>query len=331
MKAFAILVVVFVQSLRASANPPTWEELSAHLFTNGPIVWQVSTNHLPKHFWIYQRHLPRIFSSTIITNAIVLASLESKGFPEPSTNQTCIVAEPPCPCVSVCNFSIDPSEAYMSFISPNYKDGSPTGIPSDGVIVKRAWDYVPQLGLNPAQMIQKSFFTHNVDQSSNTNFICGRGVFLSRQLDGVTFFSADNTGSDAEGFAIEFGSYGQIRSFSFHWSALERSKNQQTASLQEISQCIRTHKTIVLPNVDEENYFARLGILANAKKLTITKITPYYMDEVFGNIPTNYVPCNFAMPFAELEAVADFGTSNATLRLLSPILSSDVKRLLGSK
>jgi hypothetical protein len=86
-----------------------------------------------------------------------------------------------------------------------------------------------------------------------------------------------------------------------------------------------------MPNVGEEKFFVRLKTLASAKKLTITKITPYYGEEVFGTIPTNYVPCNFATPFAELEAVADFGTSNTTLRLVSPILTSDVKRLLGGK
>jgi hypothetical protein len=32
---------------------------------------------------------------------------------------------------------------------------------------------------------------------------------------------------------------------------------------------------------------------------------------------------------AELEAVADFGNSNATVRLLSPIIASDASRLLG--
>jgi hypothetical protein len=37
----------------------------------------------------------------------------------------------------------------------------------------------------------------------------------------------------------------------------------------------------------------------------------------------------FATPFAELEAVADFGNSNATIRFVAPILSSEVNRLLG--
>jgi hypothetical protein len=333
VKVLIILVLAFVEPLLVSAGVPTLEEISSHFFTNGPIIWQAPTNHLPKQFWIYQRDLPRIFSATVITNAIVLGSLQSKGFPQPSTNQTCILAEPPCPCLNVCNFSINPSEASMSFESPNYKDGSPNGIPSDQTIAKRAWDCVPLLGLDPAQLIKKSFFMHsyNVDKNGKdtTNFICGRGIFLSRQLDGVDFFSVDGTDNgDAEGFSIEFGGYGQIRYYSFRWSAMERYESQQTASVQEIIHCIKAHKIIVLPNGDEEGYFARLRALGNAKKLTITKITPVYGDGVIGKPTTNDAPCKFATPFAELEAVADFGTSNATVRLVSPILSSEVKRLL---
>jgi hypothetical protein len=80
MKAFAILVLVFAQPFLASAGFTSLKELSSHLFTNGPIVWQLQTNDLPKQFWNYQRHLPRIFSATVITNAIVLGSLQSKGF-----------------------------------------------------------------------------------------------------------------------------------------------------------------------------------------------------------------------------------------------------------
>jgi hypothetical protein len=43
------------------------------------------------------------------------------------------------------------------------------------------------------------------------------------------------------------------------------------------------------------------------------------------------VPPEFVTPLAELEAVADFGNSNATVKLLSPILSSETSRLLETK
>ena len=54
------------------------------------------------------------------------------------------------------------------------------------------------------------------------------------------------------------------------------------------------------------------------------------MERRVWEMPTNDVPCKFATPFAELEAVADFGNSNTTVRLMSPILSSEVSRLLSN-
>ena len=42
-------------------------------------------------------------------------------------------------------------------------------------------------------------------------------------------------------------------------------------------------------------------------------------------------PSRFVTPIAELEVIADFGNSNATVRLLSPIISSEVSRLLKAK
>lgn len=333
MKTHVLFGLVLSVVFPISAEVPTLKDLSSRLFTNTTIVWQAPTGDLPKSFWVYHRNLPRIFSTTVISNAIVLGSLQSKGFPKPSTNTTCIEAEPPCPCLNVCNFFINPGEASMSFESPNYKDGSPDSIPGDSDIAKRAWECVPQLGLDPKELVQKSFFTHTyyIDRTGKetTNFVCGRGIFLSRRLDGVAFFSADDSGSDTEGFSLELGRHGQIRLFNLRWSDIDRDESHQTASPEQTIQCIKSHVAIVLPAIDEQDYFARLRTLASAKKLTITKITPYYGEGDFGEVPTNNVPCKFVTPLAELDAVADLGSSNVTLRLVSPILSSEAHRLLG--
>jgi len=333
MKVIAILAAILGAASSASAAPPTWEELSSRLFTNAAIVWQAPTDKLPKSFWIYQRKLPRIFSATVISNAIVLGSLQGKGFPKPSTNDFFIPEDkgPNYPGALATLFGIRPSDANMYFSVPNYGAGSGDKIPSDETIAAGAWKYAHQLGLDPAQLVQERFYTHLCDSDTSgqaTNHVCGRGVFLSRQLEGISFFSGDNDGSGGEGFSIEFGSRGQIRIFSLRWSMVERHESQPTASPQDIIRCIQAHKTFVLPTPDEEDYFARLIKLAGVKKLTITKITPYYGEGVFGEVPTNDAPCNVATPFAELEAIADFGTSNTTVRLLSPIIASEVKRLL---
>lgn len=336
MKLFAIFAVISAVAFSAPAAPPTWEELSARLFTNTAIVWQAPTDKLPKSFWIYQRELPHIFPAMVISNAVVLGSLQGNGFPKSSTNDFFIPEDkgPNYPGALATIFGIRPSDANMYYSVPNYGAGSGEKIPSDETITTRAWKSAPQLGLDPAQLAQERFYTHLCDSNKNgqvTNHVCGRGVFLSRQLDGISFFSADNEGSGAEGFSIEFGSRGQIRFFSLRWSIVERYENQQTASPQDIIRCIQAHKTIVLPTPDEEDYFARLKKLASAKKLTITKITPYYGEGVFGEVPTNDAPCNLATPFAELEAVTDFGNSNTPVRLLSPIIVSEVNRLLKTK
>jgi hypothetical protein len=336
VKSFAIVAVISVAALSTPADQPTWQELSARLFTNAVVVWQAPTDKLPKKFWIYQRELPRAFSATVISNAVVLGSLQNKGFPKPSTNDFFIPEDkgPDYPGPLATIFGIRPGDANLYYSLPNYSTGSGDQLPNDETILMRARKCASQLGLDPAQMVLERIYTHSCDTDQSvqaTNHVCGRGVFLSRQLDGIAFFSADDEGTGAEGFSIEFGSDGQIRFFSFRWSTVERYESQQTASTQEITHCIRAHKTIVLPNPDEEDYFARLKTLAGAKKLTITKITPYYGESVFGEVPTNDVPCKFAMPFAELDAVADLGNSNATIKLLSPILSSETSRLLETK
>lgn len=324
-KVPVIFTIILASVFSAFADVPTVEGLTSHLFTNAVIVWKAATDDLPQNFWIYQRALPRIFSEAITSNAIVLGSLQSKGFPQPSTNQTCIVAEPPCPCMNVCNFFIDPSDASMSFVSPNYKNGSPEGLLSDAAIDAHAWAYARELSIDTDKLVLKNFYTHfcvGENQKAETNAICGRGVFLSRQLDGIPFFSADEQGDGAEGFSIEFGSYGEIRSFSLCWSDVQRCKSVLTDDPQEIIHNIESHKIIVLPDVDEENYFGRLENLAHAKKLFVTKITPYYVKGVIGETPTNNAPAKLITPMAELEGFADFGNSNTVVRMVTPIVRS---------
>jgi hypothetical protein len=319
----------------ASADSVTWQELSSRLFTNAAIVWQAPTDKLPKSFWIYRRELPHVFSATVISNAVVLGSLQAKGFPKPSTNEFFIAEDKgphyPGPLATI--FGIRPGDANMYYWLPDYRAVLGEPIPDDKAIIALAWKYAGQLGTDPAHLVQENLYTHfcNTDQQGRaTNHACGRGVFLSRQLDGIPFYSADNEGSGAEGFSIEFGSRGQVRAFSVRWSTVERYKSEQTASREEVIRCIRAHKTMVLPKPDEEDYFARLKKLAGVKKLTINKITPYYAEGVLGEMPTNDVPYEFAVPFGELEAVADFGNSTAIVRLVSPIISSEVSRLLGN-
>jgi hypothetical protein len=334
-KTLLFLAAVFTTAFSSFAdftNSP--ENFSPHFSTNTEIIWQAPTSNLPKGFWIYKRLPPRPFSTTVISNAIVLASLQSKGFPKPSTNDFYVLEDkgPNYPGMIPEIFNISPKSATISYWSP-HPDSNLSGIPADEILTRRAWTCARQLGVDPAQIALKGMTSHfNQDENYNdlTNQLCGRGVFLSRQLDGILFTDIGDNGANG-GFWIEFGSHEQIRAFSLVWPDLKRDKFQETASPQQIIACIEARKIIVIPNANEEKYFERVKALANAKIFTITKITANYTEGVMGEVPTNDAPSEFITPFAELEAVADFGNSNATVRLVSPIISSEANRLLKAK
>lgn len=312
MKSFAILAAILATAYSPSAAPITLEDISPHLSTNAQIIWQAPTNNLPKSFWIYKKS-PQFFSPTTISNAIILASFQGKGFPKSSTNQTVIWGDrfegemqPPY-------FSILPDTGQMSFTLGDRGPQSPEGISTNEAAVQRAWACLAQLGINRSEFLK-----------TNAVALGGYGVFLPRQIDGIEVYGG------SEGFQIQISKQ-KIVQFCLLFPNLERDKQNQVASPQQIIACIRAFKTPSPPNGDEPDYFGRIKNLAKAKKLTITKVTPYYGEGVYGEAPTNGESPNIVIPIAELEAVASFGNSNATVRLLSPILSSEAVRLLEKK
>jgi hypothetical protein len=313
VKVFAL--IAFFATAFSSFADYTLKDISPHFSTNTPIIWQAPTNNLPKSFWIYKK-LPRVFSAVTISNAVILASFQNKGFPKPSTNRIVIWAdssegEPQPP-----DFEITPDAGEMSYSLGDRAPDSATNYFKDATAVERAWDCLAQLGVDRKQFVKISVAPDGE-----------WGVFLPRQIDGVPFYD------ESEGFSFQqFGHPNRIRCFSLALPNLERDKQGQTASPEQIIACIRAFKTPVIPPQNEEfNYFERVKALAKAKKFTITKITPYYGEGVFGETPTNNERPKVVLPISELEAIADFGNSNVTVRLFSPIISSEVSRLLKIK
>lgn len=331
MKRFAF-IAFFATALSSFADYPL-ENFSPHFSTEMPIVWQAETNHFPTSFWIYRRCPAHPFSEAVISNAVALASLQSKGFPNASTNNFYILEEHPpnYPVAIPAIFSITPKSATISYAQP-HPNTNAADIPSDKILIQRVWAYAAKLGIDPAQIEFKemtSRFAQDENGNDITNQLCGRGFYLSRRLDGVSFWGNGENG-DNEGFWIEFGCHGQVRAFSLVWPDLKRSEPQQTASPQQIIACIRAFKTMSLPNRNEPDYFMRLKNLAKTKKLTITRIMPFYGEGVYGEMPLNDELSPIIAPFAELDAIADFGNSNAAVKLLAPILSSEANKLLNT-
>ena len=334
MKAFVSFLAVLAAACSAFAGPTNYlERFSPDFSANTAIIWQAQTNQLPKSLWIYKRLPPQPFLASVISNAVVLAGVQDRGFPIPSTNAFFIwSAFDPCG-IAFSIFSIQPASTAISFTSTN-QDSSAENVPDDETIKQRAYECAARFGLDAAHLVANDVYTRSPAVGCNgtqTNGICARGIHLTRKLDGVSFFTLGKDTDDREGFSLELGSRGQIRSFSLVWPNLQRDRADSIASPLEIVRCIRGHRVLVLPDEDKPDLFGRIKTLAGAKTFTVTKITPFYSEGVFGDLPTNEEPPKTIDPFAELEAVADFGNSNMPVRLLSPILASDVVRLTMAK
>ena len=332
MKAFTVFVAIFATAFSAFADTTNvLERFSPHFPTNTPILWQAPTNGWPKSLWIYKRLPPRPFPASVISNAAVLASLPSSGMPKPSTNAFYIWSTPNLCGVSFSMFSIQPASATVSFGATN-QNPSTGDVPDDETVTRRASECTVRLGLDQAHLVPGGVYVKsNADscEGTLTNSICARGIHLARELDGVKFFSFGKDNNEMEGFSIEFGRSGQIRSFSLKWPDLEAEHKSLTASPREIVRCIRQRRVLVLPKDDEPNFFARIKMLADAKTFTITNLSLFYGEGIFGEMPTGDEPPQIIAPFAELDAIADFGNSNTVVQLLSPILSTDISRLPG--
>jgi len=330
MKAVVLIAMISAMTLPCPADPfALMEKFSPHLSTNTPILWK-ATNQLPKDFWIYRRILPRVFSATVISNAIVMASLETNGIPEPSTNDFYVHEDMGPNYAGAIPFGIIPDDAHLYYDAP-HPDTNSTDMPDDGILIQRARDCAFQLGVDLALVAAKKpsfIFNSDRDPAKPTNQICGRRVFLSRQLHGITFYDHDDNGW-SEGLSFALSSGGKPRSFYLDWPELQRNERRQTASVQQLIALIRAHRIIVLPNdIHEDRFFQRIESLSNAKTFSITNIIPYYLDGKLGETNQNDVPPEYATPIAEIDAIADFGNSNDAVRIFSFILSSDVERAL---
>jgi hypothetical protein len=182
MKAFALLMAILAMAFSSFAdftNSP--ENFSPHFSTNTQIIWQAPTNRLPESFWIYKRLPPRPFLASVISNAVILASLQDTGFPKPSTNAFFMNSFPnPCG-MGFSIFSIQPASTTIAFFSTN-QNLSTNNVPDAETVTKRAFEYAARFGLDQGHVIPKNVYTaSNASgrEETLTNGICARGIFFS--------------------------------------------------------------------------------------------------------------------------------------------------------
>jgi hypothetical protein len=280
------------------------EDISPHLPSNALVVWQAATNHLPLSFWTYEKASQK-FSAAAVSNALALGGFQLKPFPKS-------LAKP----ITIWDKEIegDPRPDYL-LVSPEFgitcrRQRHPVGKGDTNALVERTWQYAQRLGIDKSLLAQKE------------NSEGGWTVSLCRKIDGIPFWDA------TQGFSVQYGAHGEILSFVLMWPELQRQRQEDVASPDSIINCIHASKTPVIPKEDEPDYFARIKTLATVKKLTISRITPYYVEGRYGEQTNDREPMKFVEPVTALDVVADWGNSNATFQLFAPLLKTDVERLI---
>ena len=324
----ALLLLSLYLEGACAANP--LERFAPNFSTNTAILWQAPSNCLPSSLWIYKRLPPQPFLPSVVSNALAMASLQPKEIPEHFTNNYYIRTPFDCCGMAQNFFGILPAKTQIYFSATN-QSLSTDDLPDDATVKKRAFYYSALLGLGNTRLIPQDIFCSSNAyriEAKSTNGACGKGIFLSRELDGIPFYSSAGI-DEADGFSIEFGSHGQIRAFSLVWPNLERSQNCRIAKPQQIINLLRARRILVVPNTEEEKYFERLKILSKARTLFITGVIPRYGEiGAFGEASTSDASPEFLIPFAEIYATASWGNSNAAMHFISPILSSEITRLV---
>lgn len=307
MKLLAFIAGALLIALASKAQTASIsiEDISPHLSNDAQIIWKAPTNHLPKTFWTYQKQSQR-FSAAAVSNAIVLGKFELKPFPKTFDKRMTVwdksVEGDPQPDY----FSIEPEMGLLAFRRQRHHVGE-GDYPPDALI-KRTWQYAGQLGLDRSLLAQA--------------IVMDGTISLPRKVDGIAFRD------DMEGFSVQYGPRGEILNLSLLWPLLERVAQERAVGADEIIRCMRAFKTPVLPGNDEADYLGRVKSLASIRTLTITNITPYYTEGRYAEQPSETEPEKFVEPIAVLDAIADWGVTNAPVKLLAPFIASDVNRLM---
>lgn len=319
MKRFALIPVILLTALPGWAGPMTLEDVSPHFPTNAEIVWQAPTNHLPQELPTYIT-VPQMFSTVTISNAMVLAAF------------------PPKHHISAGDFHLQdgPEDRWSRALDITIQWGQimyrvrtdlrePKGVPGGEEVAKRAWEYAAKLDIDPSELFEKpeSRETKNCEYGEATNQVCSRGTFLTRKIHGLEMRDF--------GLGITFGGQAQLRGFCLLWPDLKVDAVHPLASPEQMTQSIRAHKTVLALTGDGSMDWAKLKALSTARKVTITKITPYYGEGRYGEEATDNGPKREISPLAEMEVMAELEHSNLTVRMLGPILARDARRLLQTK
>lgn len=312
-KQFVFALAVVGGSFSSPADSFRLEGEAFQPSKNVEIVWNVATNDLPRNLWIY-KVTPYIYSPAVLSNLMAIGGFKKDDFTKP--------ANPPVSDTNVICFrdskgdhwtralTIAPTFGWIEYHDDGGNFSDPIeGVPTNDEVEKLAIDCLFQMGIDRELLCDKRTGYDatqgklSPDGRRLTTNIVSRGITFARQVDGVNVRGL--------GFRIHFGRHAKIKNFSVSWRNLLPYEAHRVATPKEMVDQIRAGHAVQLPWED-------LTGLDQAKKLDVVKITPRYFDKIGSE------PLDFMYPYADLELVADMGTTNkTTFYLRCPILRTN--------
>ena len=120
--------------------------------------------------------------------------------------------------------------------------------------------------------------------------------------------------------------------FSLVWPDLKRDKfRNKLPARNKLLSASKRIKSSSFQTLAKKNILRELNLWQTLKHSLSRKSRPITAKEYLEKCQQTKCRLNLQLAFAELEAVADFGNSNATVRFVSPIISLEVNRLLKAK
>ena len=261
------------------------------------------------------RVLPQHFSEAAISRMLVLASFTPKTMQTSPDGHTLHWEYHDARGTLVRSLDIAPIYGLIEYHNYRAVDISTNGdeaVPTQAEVERLALGYLQELGGDTNQLCFSPHSGterhHSVYDKQAKKFIqrtVMRGVMYARKLDGIRFLGAGGRG----GFAMDFGRDSGIASLELDWRNVQPLKGCDPATPKDITDWIHNGKAVQAMFSDEPP--------AHADRLTINRITPYYLGAPGGT------PQNIIWPFADVEMVASTGTNTATFHLNCPILSTN--------
>lgn len=287
---------------------------------NVSVVWNAPTNRWPTNLWVY-KVVPQDFTPGIVSNLMAVGGFTMR-------DRTHIEGQRPFKDKRLLYFANKERTRHLGIFPPlgwlYYRDEKTRlvgkegakGVPSEAEVLSLALMWLEKLGIDRTQIVTKDdgselqayryvdnrkFFDSAKDEPVSEVIL--RGVSFVRRIDGVSF---TGRGSDG-GFTISFANEGKIADMELVWRNLQRHESRKVASPAEIMEHIKQGQSTMVPMTAVD--------LSNAKKLTINKVTPYYLGEG-GDTPQDFV-----YPFAALECTLESGDgAKAGIVLKCPII-----------